>query len=158
MQWHASHIISCPVCLPRCNRQWQNEIKAVRPNSHTYCWSRVIYWYRNWTRGQQTLEHSCYFMKGLAVSHSRSAKLKRYLITPESKGPLWDTTTENTAMKYTFKWLCPDSPPWVTEPAAGQKSASKRLTTEPCSTCAASITFYIRWSWSLYDPGWQRCA
>lgn len=77
-----------PVNLPKCNRQWQSEIKAVRPNSHTHYWSRDIYWYRNWTRGQQTLEHSCYFMKGLAMSHSRSAKLKRYLITPESKGPL----------------------------------------------------------------------
>lgn len=84
-QWHASHIVSCPVYLPKFNRQWQNEIRAVRPDSHTHYWSRAFYWYRNCTTGQQTLENRCYFMKGLAMSHSRSAKLKGYLTTPESE-------------------------------------------------------------------------
>lgn len=39
------------------------------------------------------------------------------------KGPLWDTIAEKTAMKYVVKWLCTDSPPRSTEPAAGQKKS-----------------------------------
>lgn len=77
--------VSCPVYLPKCNRQWQNAIRAVRPNSNTHYWSRAIYRYRNCTRGQQTLKHSCYFIKGPAMWHSRSAKLIGYLTTPESE-------------------------------------------------------------------------
>lgn len=99
VQWHASHIVSCPVYLPKCNRQWQNEIRAVRPNSNAHYWSRAIYWYRNCTRGQQTLEHSCYFMKGLAMWHSRTEKLIGYLTTPESER----ATSRNNRWKYGYE-------------------------------------------------------
>lgn len=87
-QCHASRVVSvCPVYLPKCNRQWQNEIRAVRPNSQTHYWSRAIYWYRNCTWSQQTLKHSCYLMKGLAMSHSRSVQLEGHLMTIQSERP-----------------------------------------------------------------------
>lgn len=69
--------------------------------------------------------HSCYFLKRLAMSHSRSAKLKGYLVTSVRKGHFeekkrWKHSYAiHIQMAVHWQW------PWSTEPAAGQRNANK---------------------------------